>query len=265
MGDLDPPVLQDNLRSIAQREAKLIDRRRKLQQSAVKLSLFLRTPDGIPIIPSESALGSFPEPERVPQSQLEADVAVALRQRPRTGGAGGAESSGQRRSRRGPQSLSPFGRCTAHRLTGRGRANQQQARQIKVRTQKQPSSWKCRCSAEKHAARRNRHSTAGGRKAGGPFANSAVSPPARWTRRWRAADSDGWAGRWPGRPAWRCWPRRRRRPRPSRRDARTFRRSSKCGASWTCWATLFLVAGRHRPKRCRRPRPRRSRWRRPNR
>ncbi|QDT46933.1 Outer membrane efflux protein [Symmachiella dynata] len=81
-GDLDPPALQDNLRSIALRESKLIDRGRKLQQSAVKLSLFYRSADGSPIIPEPSQLRDFPEPTEFLASQLESDIQVALSQRP---------------------------------------------------------------------------------------------------------------------------------------------------------------------------------------
>lgn len=82
VGDVDPPVLQDNLRAIAKREAKLIDLRRKLQQSSVKLSLFLRSTEGIPIVPKESSLVGFPEPEHDSALQLDSDVTVALGQRP---------------------------------------------------------------------------------------------------------------------------------------------------------------------------------------
>ncbi|TWU12155.1 Outer membrane efflux protein [Symmachiella macrocystis] len=81
-GDLDPPALQDNLRSIALRESKLIDRGRKLQQSAVKLSLFYRSADGSPIIPEPSQLRDFPEPTEFLASQIESDIQVALSQRP---------------------------------------------------------------------------------------------------------------------------------------------------------------------------------------
>lgn len=81
-GDLDPPALQDNLRSIAERESKLIDRGRKLQQAAVKLSLFLRAPDGAPVVPVADQLGTFPEPARIPEAQLRSDIEVALNQRP---------------------------------------------------------------------------------------------------------------------------------------------------------------------------------------
>ncbi len=81
-GDLDPPVLQDNLRSVAIRESKLIDRGRKLQQAAVKLSLFNRTASGDPFVPKSEQLGSFPEPAEFADSQLDADIQVALAQRP---------------------------------------------------------------------------------------------------------------------------------------------------------------------------------------
>ena len=82
VGDIDPPVLQDNLRAIAKREAKLIDLRRKLQQAGVKLSLFLRTSDGVPLVPEESKIVDFPPPTEAVESQLETDVGIALGERP---------------------------------------------------------------------------------------------------------------------------------------------------------------------------------------
>ncbi|MFT5527724.1 MAG: outer membrane protein TolC, partial [Pirellulaceae bacterium] len=82
LGDVDPPVLQDNLRAIAEREAKLIDLRRKLQQAGVKLSLFHRNSHGVPLVPKESKLVEFPQPLEVTKSGFEADVAVALSERP---------------------------------------------------------------------------------------------------------------------------------------------------------------------------------------
>lgn len=81
-GDLDPPVLQDNLRSIAERESKLIDRGRKVQQAAVKLSLFYRADDGAPIVPEQAQLSAFPDPTQVLDSQLDGDIQRALAQRP---------------------------------------------------------------------------------------------------------------------------------------------------------------------------------------
>jgi len=82
VGDLDPPVLQDNKRSIAIRRAKLIDRERKVRQSAVKLSLFLRNDEGIPIIPLQEKLPDFPDPNEINQSKYDSDVQLAMQQRP---------------------------------------------------------------------------------------------------------------------------------------------------------------------------------------
>ena len=82
IGDMDPPVLQDNLRAIASREAKLIALRRKRQQAAVKLSLFYRSLEGCPIVPPSSQLAIFPEPAAVSDDQFEFDVVSALAQRP---------------------------------------------------------------------------------------------------------------------------------------------------------------------------------------
>ncbi|WP_218934189.1 TolC family protein [Rosistilla ulvae] len=82
LGDIDPPVLQDNLRAIAQREAKLIDMQRKQHQTAVKLSLFYRTPDGMPIVVDDSIEVAFPMPTAVVRERFETDVAQALLQRP---------------------------------------------------------------------------------------------------------------------------------------------------------------------------------------
>ncbi|MCG8649542.1 MAG: TolC family protein [Pirellulales bacterium] len=81
-GDLDPPILQDNLRAIAQRQAKLIDLQRKLQQAGIKLSLFYRSDDGVPRLPGESNLGDFPEPLEISPAQLESDLNAALNERP---------------------------------------------------------------------------------------------------------------------------------------------------------------------------------------
>ena len=57
--------LVDNRRIIVSREAKLIDARRKLEQAAVKLSLFLRTPEGVPLLTDVSTL-----PEELPSPGL---------------------------------------------------------------------------------------------------------------------------------------------------------------------------------------------------
>ena len=82
LGDIDPPVLQDNLRAIAQREAKLIDLRRKLQQASVKLSLFYRSPNGTPLILEQAQASPFPNPIALRPEQLDVDITVAIDARP---------------------------------------------------------------------------------------------------------------------------------------------------------------------------------------
>ncbi|MGL4513029.1 MAG: TolC family protein [Lacipirellulaceae bacterium] len=73
----------DNRRSIASREAKAIDARRKLEQSAVKLSLFLRGPDGAPVVPPRDLLPpQFPPVAALDPLAAERDVALALATRP---------------------------------------------------------------------------------------------------------------------------------------------------------------------------------------
>ena len=51
-----PLDLTDNRRIIVSREAKVIDARRKLEQAAVKLSLFYRSAEGTPTLPQDSQL-----------------------------------------------------------------------------------------------------------------------------------------------------------------------------------------------------------------
>jgi len=82
LGDVDPPVLQDNLRAIAQREAKLIDLRRKLQQAGFSLSLFYRSKEGEPRVPDATTLADFPQPAELAEISIEDDLAIALEERP---------------------------------------------------------------------------------------------------------------------------------------------------------------------------------------
>lgn len=79
---LDPPVLTDNLRSIASREAKLVALKRSLAEAAIKLSLFYRTIEGEPLLPQASQLGEFPEPSEFDPLALEFDIQTAISQRP---------------------------------------------------------------------------------------------------------------------------------------------------------------------------------------
>ncbi|WP_197442223.1 TolC family protein [Thalassoglobus polymorphus] len=81
-GLLDPPELTDNLRLIAERQAKLAQTSEKLQKAAIKLSLYYRGVDGRPIIPSDVPLPKFPNPTMVNSDKLLVDSQVALNQRP---------------------------------------------------------------------------------------------------------------------------------------------------------------------------------------
>jgi outer membrane protein TolC len=81
-GDSDPPVLQDNRRLIVSREAKLLDAERKLAQSAIQLSLFLRNAEGEPVVPERDTLPGFPSPAAPDAAQRDADVQAALANRP---------------------------------------------------------------------------------------------------------------------------------------------------------------------------------------
>ncbi len=81
-GDLGGAEVTDNARAIAKRKAKVVDQLRKVQQSAIKLSLFLRTADGSPIVPTLDQLPTFPKPGGVNPSQVVGDIETALTQRP---------------------------------------------------------------------------------------------------------------------------------------------------------------------------------------
>ncbi|QDV73951.1 TolC family protein [Botrimarina mediterranea] len=75
--------LTDNRRIIVSRQASLVDARRKLEQSAVKLSLYLRDELGRPVVmPIEAATAEFP-PALGPEAWGEsADVVMAQANRP---------------------------------------------------------------------------------------------------------------------------------------------------------------------------------------
>lgn len=80
-GDVDPPVLQDNLRAIAKRQAKLIDLRRKEAEAALKLSLFYRTELGQPIVLTHEDIPQLPIPDEMTE-EVDQDVQLALGRRP---------------------------------------------------------------------------------------------------------------------------------------------------------------------------------------
>jgi len=79
---LDPPELTDNLRLVAERRGKLADAARKVQQSAVKLSLYYRDVNGDPLIPSPELLPDFPAPVEIDRETVAFDSQRALQQRP---------------------------------------------------------------------------------------------------------------------------------------------------------------------------------------
>jgi outer membrane protein TolC len=80
-GFVDPPELTDNLRLVSIRQAKVADTRRKMQQTAAKLSVYWRDAAGSPIVPTEDQLPGFPETPAV-ETDLTAGIQRALQQRP---------------------------------------------------------------------------------------------------------------------------------------------------------------------------------------
>lgn len=83
LGNLARTELQQNERLIVSREAKLIESERKLQSTAIKLSLFWRDANGQPVIPSPAQLpAKFPAPEQPSGDRLDTDIEIAMTQRP---------------------------------------------------------------------------------------------------------------------------------------------------------------------------------------
>lgn len=80
-GLVDPPELTDNLRLVAIRQAKVADTRRKMEQTAAKLSVYWRDSQGNPIVATEAQLPGFPETEPV-EDDLSVNIQQALSQRP---------------------------------------------------------------------------------------------------------------------------------------------------------------------------------------
>ncbi len=82
-GDLPKITEIDNGRFIAQRRAKLLEAERKLQQAAIKLSLFYRNETGQPVVADDLQLPEdFPEAKMLESLVVEADVARAFTARP---------------------------------------------------------------------------------------------------------------------------------------------------------------------------------------
>ncbi len=82
-GEIAGIALVDNQRLIVSRQAKLIEAERKLQQSAIKLSLFFRDPLGTPLLVAPDQLAAdFPPAAGADQVAEITEVAQALQQRP---------------------------------------------------------------------------------------------------------------------------------------------------------------------------------------
>ncbi len=76
-------LLIDNHRLILSRQVKLIEAERKLKTYAIKLSLFLRTSDGQPLVPADDQLPvGFPPATAVTADKMPLDVAEAIARRP---------------------------------------------------------------------------------------------------------------------------------------------------------------------------------------
>ena len=77
-----PIEMTENRRALLARRAQLVRARRALQAAAIELSLFVRDEAGAPVLVSDARLPNFPEPEPGLESNLENDLAAALRRRP---------------------------------------------------------------------------------------------------------------------------------------------------------------------------------------
>lgn len=82
MGAKASPVLKDNRRSILSREAKLIDTQRKVSQTAAKLSIYLRMPDGTPLLPDADQVPGFPSPGQPGEDWQSNLIQQAIQSRP---------------------------------------------------------------------------------------------------------------------------------------------------------------------------------------
>jgi outer membrane protein TolC len=72
----------DNQQNIALREGTLISAQNSFQQSAIDLSLFLRDPAGVPLIPQLDRLPTFPPPDTPDAEEFAQALEMALNQRP---------------------------------------------------------------------------------------------------------------------------------------------------------------------------------------
>lgn len=82
-GDLPKITEVDNGRFIAKRRARLTKAERKVQEAAIKLSLYFRNDAGQPVVASDERLPcDFPTAQPIAAATVEADIAQALAARP---------------------------------------------------------------------------------------------------------------------------------------------------------------------------------------
>lgn len=79
---IDRPVLIDNLRLVAERQARLAEARRRREQAAARLSLYLRDEVGRPITPAADQLLDFGTPFLIDADGLGQDIQRAIQSRP---------------------------------------------------------------------------------------------------------------------------------------------------------------------------------------
>lgn len=83
MGDLPPIDAAENRRAVAERQERLVAAERALEQAAIQLSLYLRTPDGATLMPSPADLPpGFPKAKPHAHKLLDHLFDEALAKRP---------------------------------------------------------------------------------------------------------------------------------------------------------------------------------------
>jgi outer membrane protein, heavy metal efflux system len=87
LGSLAPLELTDNRQTILRRRGAVVGAERNLQNRAIELSLFLRAPDGTPVMPTADRLPPIPEPPGdLEAARVEQDLTFAIQQRPEVRG-----------------------------------------------------------------------------------------------------------------------------------------------------------------------------------
>jgi len=82
-GALAAIEVTDNRRAILSRRSSVIAAEQKLRKAAIYLSLYYRSPDGVPVVPSDERVPErFPEPHPFELERVDEDVDVALGRRP---------------------------------------------------------------------------------------------------------------------------------------------------------------------------------------